>query len=424
MAAAASRTTVTARGIGLSTAGVAVGALGVGLASPPLVYIGIAALVAAVVGRLWLTLAIHTFLLRFPFAHRHVVPRPLTVGQPARVTVTISSASRGKAGSAMRRALAESLDIREQAAAELTGGLGTKATVTRSAEALSLHYTLHPSARGRWPLGPALVHSADPLGMAWADTEVGRPERVPVWPTVVDLSGTAGALMGVADRVVLGARTPSPDDASLRDYRDGDDLRRVHWPSSARTGTMMVRSDERAGRRPATVLLDPPRDRVAIEWSISLAASVAISVLESGHPVRLLGGTIDVTHAAHLGKQHVDAARADLLNLTVDLAGAADAQQSTTELLRAAHAAAEDLAHGEVIVGVFDALEQRAIDALSPLGAAGRAWAIVRRAAADEGEAERTAQALRRTGWRAMAVEASDDLAGVWTALLRAGDMA
>src|SRR5660398_187030 len=151
------------------------------------------------------------------------------------------------------------------------------------------------------------------------DVSVGGEELIPVWPSVVDLTAAAGALMGQADRVVLGARSPSPDDAALRDYREGDDMRRVHWPSSARKGTMLVRSDERAGKRPATILLDLPREGLALEWSISAAASIGCSVLESGHPVRFFGGPLGPEHVHHIGRDHPEGARPDLLNKTVDL---------------------------------------------------------------------------------------------------------
>lgn len=423
MARSASSTTLTPRGIGMSAAGVVVGGLGVGLATPPLVYVGVAMVASAAVAGLWMLLAVNSFLSSFPFARREVSPRPLTVGVPGTVTVTISAASRGRSGALVRRALADALDIREQAAAELTGGAATKATVSRTPTALSLSYALQPLRRGRWPLGPALVHSSDPLGMVWADTSVGEAEKIPVWPAVVDLSGTAGALMGHADRIVLGARTPSPDDAALRDYREGDDLRRVHWPSSARTGTMLVRSDERAGRRPATVLLDLPREPRALEWSISAAASIALSVLDSGHPVRLLGGTIDPEHLHHLGQRHPEAARVDLLNLTVDLHSAATQATAAAQLRRAINHVADDLVQGEVVVAVLEPAETAVLDALAPLGEAGRAWAIVR-ASDDAGPAQDCALALRRAGWRVATASASDDLAAVWTHLVTVGDAA
>jgi len=418
-----STTVLTSRGIGLGVSGVVVGALGMGLAAPPLVYIGVAMVSVVVVSALWLIFAVNGFLTRFPFVRRDVIPRPLTVGVPGRVTVSITSASSRGARGTMLRALTEALDIREQASAELTGGLGTKATVSRTPDALSLTYALLPSRRGRWPLGPALVHSTEPLGVLWTDTPVGEAESIPVWPAITDLSATAGALMGHSDRVVLGARSPSPDDAALREYREGDDLRRVHWPSSARTGTMQVRSDERAGRRPATVLLDTPVDADELEWSITAAASIAVSVLGSGHPVRLLGGNLGSTRSRHLDRQHPEEARVDLLNQTIDIASPASAAAAAEQLLRAIRLAADDLVQGEVLVGVFDPLDSPCLDALAPLGQAGHAWAIVRATGEDDDAADRCAGALRRTGWRATTATPRDDLAAIWTTLLTAGEI-
>lgn len=420
---AKSDTVLTSRGIGLSASGVVVGGLGVGFSAPPLVYIGVAMVSVVAVSGLWMLLAVNSFLAQFPYARRDVTPRPLTVGVPGRVTVSISSASKRSTGATVRRALTEALDIREQASAELTGGLGTKATVSRTPERLSLSYALLPARRGRWPLGPALVHSSEPLGILWADTSVGPAELIPVWPAIVDLSATAGALMGHSDRVVLGARSPSPDDASLREYREGDDLRRVHWPSSARTGTMQVRSDERAGRRPATILLDTPLAADALEWSISAAASIAVSVLGSGHPVRLLGGTLTNERGRHLGKQHPEEARVELLNQTIDLASPASRFASNAHLLRAINHAGDDLVQGEVLVGVFEPLDSACLKALAPLGQAGHAWAIVRADSDGDDNAAHCATALRRSGWRATTATSSDDLAAIWTILLTAGEI-
>ncbi|MES1170972.1 MAG: DUF58 domain-containing protein [Actinomycetota bacterium] len=414
-------TAFSARGVGLGTAGLVFGGLGVGLATPILVYCGVFMLAVFTVSCVWMLLSVNTFVTRFPYARREVIPHPLTAGVPGTVTVTIQSD--GSRSTRWRRAITQSLDIREQAAAELTGGMGTKASVVRTTTSLTLTYSLLPSKRGRWPLGPALVHTADPFGVLWADTAVGDAELIPVWPTVVDLSGTAGALMGHADRIVLGARTPSPDDASLRDYREGDDMRRVHWASSARRGTMLVRSDERAGRRPATVLVDLPRDPHALEWAISAAASIALSVLTSGHPVRLLGAGINPDTVRHLGEHGTAAGRASLLNQTVDLVAPPSAAAATNMIARAARQASHDASHGEVIVAIVDPLDREALDALVPIGDTGRAWALVRTTASTTEAARDTARALRRSGWRVTTVTTTSDLTAVWTALLTAGDI-
>ena len=423
-----SSTIITARGWGVALVGVATGAVGMGIASPVVVYVGVAMVSATAVAAVWMLLSVHTFLLRFPYARREVAPRPLTVGRPGRVTVGIRSGTaltdeRGAARQ-LARAITAGLDIREQAAAELTGGLGTKATVSRAPDALTLSYMLEPTRRGRWPIGPALVHTSDPFGFLATDTAVGGSERIAVWPATVDLSDAAGALMGHADRIVLGARTPSPDDASLRDYRDGDDLRRVHWKSTARRGTMLVRSDERAGRRPATVIMDLPRDDQAIEWTISAAASIAVSVLESGHPVRLLGGGIhpDATGHEHQGSA---TARAHVLNQTVDLKPPVSANAAENDVLAAARDAAHTAASGEVTIGVFEPLPKSALDQLVAIGEHGRAWAIVRlNGQPDHDEAvSDTVTSLRRAGWRAVTASDSDSLDRVWTTLVTSGDL-
>jgi uncharacterized protein (DUF58 family) len=252
---------------------------------------------------------------------------------------------------------------------------------------------------------------------------VGGAELIPVWPATVDLSATAGALMGHADRVVLGARTPSPDDAALRDYREGDDLRRVHWKSTARRGTMVVRSDERAGRRPAIVIMDLPRDTEAIEWTISAAASIALSVLDSGHPVRLLGGSIH-PDAHHDDRGHSSAlARAAILNDTVDLKVPLSQTAAERDLLRATREAALAAPAGEVIVGVFEPLGKDALDVLVPIGDCGRAWAIVRSGgdASRKQSVDDTTTALKRAGWRVTTAGMGSDLEQVWTNLLTAG---
>ena len=82
------------------------------------------------------------------------------------------------------------------------------------------------------------------------------------------------------------------DDASTREYRTGDDLRKIHWRSSARTGALMVRQEERPWQGQMTVLLDLRRNahvegrrrrprpsderlRSSLEWAISAAATIA-----------------------------------------------------------------------------------------------------------------------------------------------------
>lgn len=415
-------TVMTARGVGVGASGLVISVLGIGLASPILVWVGIAMVATVVIAVAWLFASISLFRRRFPDAWRTVSPHPLTAGGAGSVTVSIRTAThRQRVG--ISNALASALDVREQAAAELTGGLATKATVARSAQELRLEYQVYPTHRGRWPLGPALVKLSEPFGMMWSDVPAGSVELVPVWPRIVDLTAATGIIMGKSDRVIMGARTPSADDAALRDYRDGDDLRRVHWKSSARRGAMVVRADERAGVRPATVILDLPINPGAAEWSISTAASIAVSVLESGHPVRLLGANAPLDEEQPTDSDSRDHSRSRILNSTLDLEISSSRDDALNHTRRAAEFAARETAFGEVVVAVVDPLSDAVLSTLVPLGDAGRAWAIVR---AGDGvrhdeRAEYTARILSRAGWKVVTATTRDDLGRVWADLVAGG---
>lgn len=411
---------ITTRGVGMLASGLAITVVGVGFATPILVYVGMAMTCAVIVSGAWVAIAVRSFMRSNTQVHRAVSPHPLTAGLPGHVSAVIYAPG-GSARASLRRV--QRLDLREQAAAELTGGTDTKASLERGDGTLSLRYELHPVIRGRWPLGPALVRITAPFGLMFLDIAAGAPQPVPVWPAVVDLSGTAGMLMGHAEYAARGARTPSADDASLREYRSGDDLRRVHWPSSARRGTMVVRADERTGRRPATVIVDPPSDAAALERAVTAAASITASVLSAGHPARLVGAGLDPATSHHLGERGGDAALYELLNQTVDLRAPDSRAEATADLVRSARLMAQDTHQGEVTVAIVEPLAEQALHALAPLGESGRAWAIVRGDDYPDHQVQHTVVGLQKAGWRVATTYADDDLEQVWTRLLAAGDL-
>jgi len=81
----------------------------------------------------------------------------------------------------------------------------------------------------------------------------------------------------------------------LRELREGDDSRDIHWRSTAHKGRLMVREYEEEAQRRAAVLIDnalpadaAPAAEEALERAISMAASLAASYLSRGYAVRLL----------------------------------------------------------------------------------------------------------------------------------------
>jgi hypothetical protein len=79
----------------------------------------------------------------------------------------------------------------------------------------------------------------------------------------------------------------------MREYVTGDDLRRIHWPSVARTGRLMIRQDEATRRSTATVFLDNrldvlgPRGSAAFERAVSVAGSLGVAFARAGFSVQL-----------------------------------------------------------------------------------------------------------------------------------------
>ncbi|HEX2289566.1 MAG TPA: DUF58 domain-containing protein, partial [Pseudonocardiaceae bacterium] len=160
-----------------------------------------------------------------------------------------------------------------------------------------LRYAVHPTLRGVQQLGPLKATITDPFGLAEFDRELAQTSRLIVVPRVVRLTGLpSGSGLGSGDdgSVRLNAGQ-GEDDAIVRPYRQGDDLRKVHWRSTAKRDEMMVRVEERPWRGGTTILLDHRAvahrgagPTASIEWAISFAASVCLHLHRYGQRIRLV----------------------------------------------------------------------------------------------------------------------------------------
>jgi uncharacterized protein (DUF58 family) len=171
--------------------------------------------------------------------------------------------------------------------------------------------------RGIQQVGPLMARITDPFGLAEFDRELAGRSRLVVVPRVVRLAGLPGGSgMGAGDDGSVRLRAgQGEDDAIVRPYRQGDDLRKVHWRSTARRDELMVRVEERPWRGGTTVLLDHrvhahrgSGPTASMEWAISFAASICLHLHHFGHQVRLVsedgrvlaGGSSDGGHSDHV----------------------------------------------------------------------------------------------------------------------------
>lgn len=144
--------------------------------------------------------------------------------------------------------------------------------------------------RGRFILGPAKITKSDPCRLMQRD--VGQTGRDEFWvqPRVMLLPSLIGGLTKDMDGPTFD-HSPAGDVAfhAVRPYRAGDDIRHVHWMATARAGEMMVRQYVDNRQPFASVVVDAATGNWAsskeFDTGLDIAASVALSAVEDGHPV-------------------------------------------------------------------------------------------------------------------------------------------
>lgn len=154
-------------------------------------------------------------------------------------------------------------------------------------------YRLPTDRRGRYRLGPLSVSIPDPFGLAIASHAMLGSEDVLVLPRIVALLPIGP--LSHSDRggppATGRAGVQADEFMMLREYVIGDELRRVHWRSSARTGSLKVRQDEATRHPGATVLLDTYAGAHTVdsfERAVEAAASLCALAQRAGADVELL----------------------------------------------------------------------------------------------------------------------------------------
>jgi uncharacterized protein (DUF58 family) len=177
---------------------------------------------------------------------RRVSPEQVHEGDRAIVEVAIS------APTTLRNVIVE----------DTVDGLGSArfaASRVGAKSPLTARYEVLCRPRGVYTIGPAVVASGDPLGLAEAGGETGAIDRLVVFPSVEDLEGFP-LVRGQDPSLQASRPTFAPhggeDFFTLREYQVGDDMRRVHWPSSAKRDDLMIRQLEVPWQSRALILLD------------------------------------------------------------------------------------------------------------------------------------------------------------------------
>nr|MDT0662066.1 DUF58 domain-containing protein [Micromonospora sp. DSM 115978] len=229
---------------------------------------------------------------------RSLEPHRVPVGASSRVVLRLQNMSRLPTGTLMLEdRLPYALGSRPRVVLERLG----------PHQASSVAYTVRADVRGRYEVGPLVVRLTDPFGLCELTRAFPSVDRLTVIPQVTALPSVrlAGEYAGTGDSRARSVAVHGEDDAATREYRRGDDLRRVHWKSTARTGELMVRREEQPWESRATIVLDTRAyahrgegPTASFEWTVSAAASVAVHLRQAGYKLRLVSDSgIDVEAA-------------------------------------------------------------------------------------------------------------------------------
>jgi uncharacterized protein (DUF58 family) len=409
---------LTARGRSFLAAGAVIGALGFGLGQHALFSVGVLLIILPLLTGLAASRA--RYRIR---CGRQLTPGRVAAGERAEVRIQLENISRVPTG----LLLAEDT---------VPYSLGTRPRFVldriEQGGARQLTYQLQSDSRGRYAIGPFRVRVADVFGLAEVGRSFAPRSTLVITPAITILPPAAppGSWLGEGEARIAAPAAAGEDDVVPRAYRDGDELRRVHWRSTARHGELMVRREEQHWRNRAVLFLDSRGSAHAgrgpgssFESAVSAAASVGVYLARERMDCELV---TDTGRAAVPGRFEdvlldtlavIQPSRATGLTGALAQLGGQRGGMVIAVMGRLSPADARELAAARRGDGPALAL----LLAVSSWASPPRNGAAADQAAATAAAAE-TADAatiLTAAGWRVTTVTAGQPLASAWQQLSR-----
>ncbi|MBA2608387.1 MAG: DUF58 domain-containing protein [Actinobacteria bacterium] len=180
-------------------------------------------------------------------------------------------------------------------------GQPVRVPITRlsSGQKLTHRYSVRCTRRGVYEIGPLVAVKSDPLGLTQRETLIAEPFELLVHPRIEIVSDRPLTRQFEDPPIRPPVSKPWPSGLEfygMREYTPGDDLRRIVWRASARTGKIMVREAEQGITDKITIILDTDRGShsrdaeglsESFEAGVRAAASLAVRHLREGYEVKI-----------------------------------------------------------------------------------------------------------------------------------------
>jgi uncharacterized protein (DUF58 family) len=275
----------TARGWTLIGAGAIVLSAGRLFGAQPLEQLGFALIALVAIAAAVVNLGRHDLSVA-----RRIIPDRAGAGQPVTVTLEVRNEGRGAAPLVL---------IEDGLPHGLTGGARFAIHGLEPSGDRAARFVLRARRRGRYEIGPLKLSFVDPFSLARVRTQISGVTGFLIHPRVEMLAmprdlGERRSMSSSALRQPTTAR--GEDFYTLREYVEGDDLRKIHWPSTAKRARYMIRQEETPWHNRATIILDDRpqsyegvHDGSSFERAVEAAASLADLYHRSNYSYRLAG---------------------------------------------------------------------------------------------------------------------------------------
>lgn len=343
---------------------------------------------------------------------RQITPARVPAGQAATVTVRLDNVTRLPTGLLLAEdTVPYSLGSRPRFVLDRIEPGGTR----------QMTYQLQSDHRGKYAIGPLHVRVADAFGLVRLGSSVILPGTLVVTPAISALPWTAltGTWLGEGGTRASTAAAAGEDDVVPRAYRDGDELRRVHWRSTARHGELMVRREEQRWRNRAVLFLDTRScaqggrgPASSFEYAVSACASIGMHLAREGIDGCLVTDTGQVNTPVSFEDALLDTLAVIRTSRVATLtAGLAQIPAGNSGLLIA-------------VMGQMSADEARQLAAARrsaglamALLLAASSWSAEHSGDPTAGTADEAASILSAAGWRVATVTADTPLIAAWEML-------
>jgi len=405
--------TLTTRGRAFLSAGVTSAACAIALGQKDLLRVGLLLILLPVVTALIANRSRYRL-----SCSREISPARVPAGQPAQVSLRLENPGRAPTGLML---------LEDQVPYVLGSRPRFVLDQLRPRWQRTVSYPVRSEVRGRFPIGPLTVRISDPFGFVELTRAFTSRAVMVVTPVVVDLPAVrlSGDWSGTGENRPRAFAAAGTEDVMVREYRLGDELRRIHWRSTARTDELMVRREEQPHQSRATIVLDTRAGAhrgsgpaSSFEYAVSATASIGAHLAGLGFTVRLLTDDVRAGDATWHDRGISGPVEVQML-----LESLAVISTSTRTEMTATMA---DRNSAGLLVAVLGDCADADIASVSGLrSGATRSLAILLdtaawsrdKAIAGTAPVEKQARALRARGWTVAVAGPSEALPAVWQSL-------